>query len=118
MNSNFLRRWRIAFLSLLLSTFAAGCTVLPPARHAVTPYGSFSFSTAGDGLPAVVFESGLGDGREAWQRVFADVGKFTTVFAYDRSGYGDSRATVEDRSAREIVEELRALLKAAHVEPP
>lgn len=104
--------------SAALALAVASCASLQPEQRTTTQFGSFSYSSAGTGSPAVVFESGLGDGREAWKPLFADVGKFATVFAYDRSGYGDSRATVEDRSAREIVEELRALLKAAHVEPP
>jgi pimeloyl-ACP methyl ester carboxylesterase len=96
----------------------AGCASLPEPDHLATPAGNFSYVTAGTGSPAVVFESGLGDGRETWQKVFAEVASFTTVFAYDRGGYGDSEAHSPDRSARQIVEELRALLKAAQVEPP
>ena len=114
MNFDFFHRWP----AVLLASGLSACATFPPAQVAVTGYGSFSYSSAGYGSPSVVFESGLGDGRDAWQPVFAEVGKFSSVFAYDRGGYGDSRATAEDRSAREIVEELRALLKAAHVEPP
>lgn len=111
-------RFLLRFVVVALTLGVASCASLQPEQRTTTQFGSFSYSTAANGSPAVVFESGLGDGREAWQPLFADVGKFATVFAYDRGGYGDSRATVEDRSAREIVEELRALLKAAHVEPP
>lgn len=115
-------RWNLKFvrkiLLAILALACASCASLQPEQRTTTQFGSFSYSSAGTGSPAVVFESGLGDGREAWQPLFADVGKFATVFAYDRGGYGDSNSTAEDRSAREIVEELRALLKAAHVEPP
>jgi pimeloyl-ACP methyl ester carboxylesterase len=114
LNLEALRKWS----TMLLLSGVCGCASLQPAQNAATEYGSFSYSSAGSGSPVVVFESGLGNGREAWRPLFADVGKFASVFAYDRGGYGDSRATAEDRSAREIVEELRALLKAAQVPPP
>ena len=65
-----------------------------------------------------MFEAGLGDGKEAWKSVFAEVGKSTTVFAYDRGGHGTSTARSTDRSAKQIVAELRSLLQAAHVDPP
>ena len=96
----------------------SGCASLPEANHAATPNGTFSYLTAGTGSPAVVLESGLGDGKETWQPIFDEVGKFTTVFAYDRGGYGASAAYSPDRSATQIVEELRALLKAAQIDPP
>jgi pimeloyl-ACP methyl ester carboxylesterase len=114
LNLDHLHQWS----AILLLSGLCSCASLQPRQQTTTQFGSFSYTFAGNGSPAVVFESGLGDGREAWQPLFADVGKFASVFAYDRGGYGDSRATAEDRSAREIVEELRALLKAAHVEPP
>jgi pimeloyl-ACP methyl ester carboxylesterase len=111
--------WNFAFLFIPTAVAClGGCASLPKPDHLATPAGSFSYVTAGTGSPAVVFESGLGDGRETWQPVFAEVATFTTVFAYDRGGYGDSAARSPDRSARQIVEELRALLKAAHIEPP
>lgn len=96
----------------------AGCATLPQPRYLATPAGSFSYATAGSGSPAVVFESGLGDGKETWHPIFAEVARLTTVFAYDRGGYGDSEARSPDRSARQIVEDLRVLLKTAHVDPP
>jgi len=117
LNRNSFRPRALSFIPVAAACLV-GCASLPQPDHIATPAGSFSYMTAGTGSPAVVFESGLGDGRETWQKVFADVAGFTTVFAYDRSGYGDSNAHSADRSARQIVEELRALLKAAHVEPP
>jgi pimeloyl-ACP methyl ester carboxylesterase len=109
---------RHASISAITVFCFAGCASLPESNHATTSDGTFSYMAAGTGSPAVVFESGLGDGKEAWRPIFAEVGKFARVFAYDRGGYGVSNAHSPDRSAKEIVEELRTLLKAAHIDPP
>ena len=45
---------------------------------------------AGAGAPAVVFEAGLGDALNDWDRVWPAVAGFTTVVAYSRSGLGRS----------------------------
>jgi pimeloyl-ACP methyl ester carboxylesterase len=111
--------WRRHVSIIAVAVFClVGCASLPESEHATTPDGTFSYAAAGTGSPAVVFESGLGDGKESWRPIFAEVGKFAKVFAYDRGGYGASNAHSSDRSAKEIVEELRTLLKAAHIDPP
>jgi pimeloyl-ACP methyl ester carboxylesterase len=51
-------------------------------------------------LPIVVLESGLGDGKESWHRVFEPVSEFARVLAYDRGGYGRSTAQNESRETR------------------
>ena len=107
-----------AIIAIAAMISASGCASLPDAGRATTPDGTFSYVIAGTGSPAVVFESGLGDGKESWRPIFSEVGKFTQVFAYDRGGHGASTAHSPDRSAKEIVEELRSLLKAVHIDPP
>ncbi len=102
----------------LAAVLAAACATLPAQKPAVTAFGSFTYSLAGSGSPAVVFESGLGDGREAWRPVFNALSKTTAVFAYDRGGYGGSKALSDDRSGEQVVAELRGLLRAAGVAPP
>lgn len=118
MNSASSSRRHASIIAIAVAISASGCASLADTRQATTPDGTFSYAIAGSGSPAVVFESGLGDGKEAWRPLFAEVGKFTTAFAYDRGGYGGSTAHSPDRSAKEIVEELRALLKAATIDPP
>jgi len=111
-------KWRFGSNFAIAVFCFAGCASLPESNHATTPDGTFSYVTAGTGSPAAAFESGLGDGKESWRPIFAEVGKFTRVFAYDRGGYGASTAHSPDRSAKEIVQELRTLLKAARIDPP
>ena len=109
---------RHASITIAILFSASGCASLPDSENVTTPYGRYSYITAGHGSPAVVFESGLGDGKESWRTIFAEVGKSTMVVAYDRGGHGASTAHSPDRSAKEIVEELRSLLKAVHIDPP
>jgi pimeloyl-ACP methyl ester carboxylesterase len=47
---------------------------------------------AGAGQPAVVFESGMNDGADSWQRVLPRLAPHVRVTAYDRAGLGGSPA--------------------------
>ena len=72
----------------------------------------------GEGQPAVVLESGVGDIGITWAGVLPEIAGFTRVCAYDRAGLGWSDASRRPRTAAVMVEELRALLSGAGVAPP
>jgi pimeloyl-ACP methyl ester carboxylesterase len=87
----------------------------------------------GAGSPTVVLEAGTGDLADIWSRVppgpgqavLPAVAQFTRVCAYDRPGtylLPDSRSRSDPvtmpRSVRDLVLDLHALLRAAHVPPP
>ena len=91
---------------------------LPRVQLSQTPFGQRSYITAGYGSPTVVFESGVGEGKEAWADVFNAVSAKTCAFAYDRAGYGGSARSELPRDGLQIVTELRALLLAAKIMPP
>jgi pimeloyl-ACP methyl ester carboxylesterase len=91
---------------------------LPPPLLAYTPMGMRSFISAGQGQPTVVFESGLGDGKEIWGNIFNEVSAVTRAFAYDRAGYGASDPSDLQRDGHQVVRELRALLQAEEIKPP
>jgi pimeloyl-ACP methyl ester carboxylesterase len=95
-----------------------GCASLPPAERAATSFGERAFLRAGAGEPTVVFEAGLGDGKDSWALLIGELRDTTRVFAYDRAGYGGSPARDGVRSGAQVVEELRAVLRAAGVQPP
>mgnify|MGYP003753688767 CR=1 FL=1 len=88
------------------------------SRTSHTPYGLRSFVSAGQGPLTVIFESGLGDGKEVWNSVLQAVSAQTRVVAYDRAGYGQSERSTEQRDGVQIVEELRAMLQAENIPPP
>lgn len=72
----------------------------------------------GHGAPVVVLDSGLGDGAWSWSAVQDQIATRTRVCSYDRAGYGRSSPGPEPRDTRAIVDDLAAMLKAAHVRGP
>jgi pimeloyl-ACP methyl ester carboxylesterase len=76
----------IAMLALLLSA----CASLPDKADVPVGNERFAYALRGTGEPAVIFEAGLGGGMDTWAAVYNEVATFTTVFAYDLRGYGES----------------------------
>jgi len=74
--------------------FLSACAGLP--NKADVPLGNERFvcSRQGTGSPAVIFEAGLGGDMDSWAPVYKEVAALTTVFAYDRRGYGDSGTSI------------------------
>jgi pimeloyl-ACP methyl ester carboxylesterase len=91
---------------------------LPAARLSHTRFGVRSYLTAGTGMQTVVFESGLGNGKEVWAPVFNALGANARVVAYDRAGYGQSEKSTLARDGMQLVEELRAMLQAENIPAP
>ena len=61
---------------------------------------------AGVGHPIVVFESGMGQSRNAWAAVAPPVSARTSTVLYDRSGLGRSPADPAGRSLPRLVDDL------------
>jgi pimeloyl-ACP methyl ester carboxylesterase len=80
---------KIILLVMSLSLVSA-CAGLPGKRDVVLGHTSIEYALKGTGGPVVVFEAGLGGGMDTWAPVFDAVSTFTTVFAYNRRGYGES----------------------------
>lgn len=117
------QHWLPVLLRKLLRTdkgreFDEAIGHLPATRLSHTRFGVRSYITAGTGPHTVVFESGLGNGKEVWAPVFNALGTETRVIAYDRAGYGQSEESALARNGAQIVEELRALLQAEGVPAP
>ena len=91
---------------------------MPASRLVRTSVGVRSVVVAGEGGPTVVFESGLGQGKEAWAPVFKAIAGHARALAYDRAGYGDSEAAPGARDGEQAVQELCALLMALELPPP
>jgi len=73
---------------LLLAKLASGCASLPDKATAQIDNRRVEYALTQNGDKTVVFENGLGGAMDWWARVFPEVGKNTTAFAYDRPGYG------------------------------
>lgn len=72
----------------------------------------------GEGSPAVILDSGLGDTYVSWLKVQPQIARFTRVCSYDRAGLGYSDSSSQPRTSKVIAQELHALLQAADVAPP
>jgi pimeloyl-ACP methyl ester carboxylesterase len=108
---------RIGLPSLAMTL--AGCASLPPRQSSDVNGKRISWVRAGAGAPIVVLQSGLGDGLEPWAAVIQRVAASSTVFAYDRPGYGGSQPAPDaPRSPCDVARELRATLQAAGLRPP
>jgi len=73
---------------------------------------------SGQGSPAVILDSGMGDSYVVWQKVQPQIAKLTETCSYDRAGLGYSDPSSRPRTSRVMAEELHTLLKAAGIAPP
>jgi pimeloyl-ACP methyl ester carboxylesterase len=72
----------------------------------------------GQGTPAVILESGLGDSFFSWQKVQPKIAQFTRVCSYDRAGLGYSDSSPRPRTSKIFAEELHTLLHNAGIPAP
>jgi pimeloyl-ACP methyl ester carboxylesterase len=73
---------------------------------------------AGEGLPVVVVDGGVGAGSEEYRPLQDRIAGETTVVTYDRAGYGSSEAGPLPRDSGTEADELRALLAELGVPRP
>jgi pimeloyl-ACP methyl ester carboxylesterase len=72
----------------------------------------------GSGSPTVILDAGSGASMATWRHVQAEIGQTTHVCAYDRAGLGFSDAAERPSDLRNIVDDLRRLVKAAPIAAP
>ncbi len=108
-------------IATLITLPAASATrSLPSQGRVVVQEQKIWFQCSGSGSPAVVFDAAAGYDSTEWAAVQPEVAKTTRACAYDRLGEGKSDAVrpgileTTDSDAKT----LRAVLAAAHIEPP
>jgi pimeloyl-ACP methyl ester carboxylesterase len=72
----------------------------------------------GAGSPAVILDSGLGDGYLSWRKVQPQIAKMTRACSYDRAGFGYSNSSPKPRTSKVFAQELHRLLQNDGVPPP
>lgn len=72
----------------------------------------------GHGPLTVIFEAGLGDTMDVWNRVQPLIADCTRTVAYNRAGYAGSDPATGPRDSATIVAELRSELRQRNIEPP
>ncbi len=76
------------------------------------------YATAGEGRPTIVLETGMGPDMGTWTLLFDSLSSLSTVYAYNRPGYGNSNLRNPPHSVREVAEQLHSNLKAIDLQPP
>jgi pimeloyl-ACP methyl ester carboxylesterase len=120
----------VLLLTLLLALLVAGVLYQaigsardtrrfpPPGKLVSIGSHRLHIHVTGEGSPTVVLDSGLPATVLSWCRVQPEVARLTRVVSYDRAGLGWSELGPLPRTSLRIVEELRALLRAAELPPP
>jgi pimeloyl-ACP methyl ester carboxylesterase len=134
LHPSWLRTAALGLLSLVLLLAAAGFIYeniseardrrfnLMPGTRVNINSGQYEFKMhiycTGQGTPAVVLDSGLGDSFISWNKVQLQMSRFTEVCSYDRAGIGYSDSSPRPRTSQVIAEELNSLLHNGGVAPP
>ncbi len=109
----------VMLLVLIASGDAQTSGANPATDKMVAVHGhALHVAEAGEGLPVVVFENGLGEDLSTWDEVRPAIAKESRTFAYDRAGLGKSEDSPEPKDLQHLVAELHALLDAAGVPRP
>ena len=90
---------------------------VPGKLYNVDGYSMHLYCT-GQGSPAIVLDSGLGDDFTSWYNVQPGLSKVTRVCSYDRAGFGWSQSRPEVQDANAISSQLHQLISVAGVQRP
>lgn len=107
----------LAWATLLITLPSASEPAVPGRMVDVGGY-RLHIYCEGDGLPAVIFDSGTGGFSLEWTRVQKVLSRRTRVCSYDRAGYGWSDMGPLPRTSGRITRELHILLEKAEVTGP
>lgn len=73
---------------------------------------------AGSGAPPVILEAGIAASSINWRPLHAELATLTSVYSYDRAGFGWSVAGDHRCTLESITGDLHAMLEAVHVPRP
>lgn len=115
-----MKRTSLACISLLWVLFwmVLGCSPLKNVQVEERSGKRIAFVRQGVGSPSVVFESGFEGGMETWAGIIDSVALYTSVYAYDRAGYGRSNLKDPPHSIKEVAQQLHTNLIAREIPPP
>ena len=105
-------------LLLLLLAVACGGGYSPESRLVDVGGHRLNIRCAGEGVPAVVLDTGLAIDNHDWEPVEKRVSEFTLVCSYDRAGLGKSDASAGVPTSQTAVADLHSLLAASGISGP
>ncbi|MBP1904705.1 pimeloyl-ACP methyl ester carboxylesterase [Paenibacillus turicensis] len=91
-----------------------------PMPGKLVDVGGFSLhiNKMGQGSPTIIFESGSGETSLEWYDIPKQLSQYATVVTYDRAGYGWSETATQERSGKNIVQELYTALQKEGLHGP
>jgi pimeloyl-ACP methyl ester carboxylesterase len=107
----------LSFITLA-SILITGCASVRTTAISQIGGKGMAYYRSGSRGPAVILQSGLGDGKDTWSSLIEAMDTAHIVFAYDRPGYGDSEQSEAPRDPCTIAKELHHLLESASIAPP
>lgn len=122
------RQWPVLCLCVVFATVAAcagtrqpgaesGLHVVRVDRHAMRMQSS-GLGSREAGQPVIVFEAGATQSLDTWRNVVPLLIGTAPLFAYDRSGLGESAWDERSPTPQHITGKLRRLLREVGADPP
>lgn len=108
----------IKVIAILMVALLSGCATMQGIVTEKIDNRHVEYALAKHGSATIVFESGLWGKSTSWAKVFTEISKDTTAFAYSRPGHGKSDLVSTPRDGAHIVQELRMLLRSKGLYPP
>lgn len=105
-------------IAVLCIASLTGCTSLPGSVTEQIEGRRVEYVMTKNGPDVVVFENGLGGTLHGWAKVYPEISRISSAFAYNRPSYGRSDKAATPRDGQHVVDELRSLLKAKGLNPP
>ena len=89
-----------------------------PGTMVKIPGAEMHVCRAGNGVPPVILEAGIAASSINWRPLQAELASLTTVYSYDRAGFGWSVAGHRKCTLESITSDLHAMLEAMRVPTP
>ncbi len=90
----------------------------PPGEMVGIPGAEMHVTRSGRGTPHVILEAGIAASSINWRPLQAELGELTTIWSYDRAGFGWSVAEKRSCTLKGITDDLHAMIKALNVPAP
>ncbi len=91
---------------------------IPPKQKVQIQGVALEYVMSGSGAPPIILVNGAGAPIEGWHRIYAELEKQSTIFAYNRPGVGGSGSPNSPQTADVIAATLRELLVEIGLNPP
>jgi pimeloyl-ACP methyl ester carboxylesterase len=109
---------RLLVVAAAVSPVASEVYLHPQQLVAIDGARRINLYCLGTGEPTVLFDAGAGESMMVWRHVQGQIAAVTRACAYDRAGYGFSDSATRASDARNTVDDVHRLLRAAHIVTP